>query len=141
MDDHSRQSLEQLMTGMAEKARLGAEALRLATPETRTKAILEAARAIRAREADILAASLTAALAFDDADAAQQYLNALSANPEAEAAGLYSSSGALLSGYRRDSSQTLPLKAVARPHPSVDGQLVVTAPVGSVVVRTFPDSS
>ena len=57
MDDHSRQSLEQLMTGMAEKARLGAEALRLATPETRTKAILEAARAIRAREADILAAN------------------------------------------------------------------------------------
>jgi glutamate-5-semialdehyde dehydrogenase len=57
MDDHSLQTLEHLMTGMAEKARLGAEALRLATPETRTKVILEAAKAIRAREADILAAN------------------------------------------------------------------------------------
>ncbi|HWU50391.1 MAG TPA: glutamate-5-semialdehyde dehydrogenase [Asticcacaulis sp.] len=57
MDDHSLQTLEHLMTGMAEKARLGAEALRLATPETRTKVILEAAKAIRAREVDILAAN------------------------------------------------------------------------------------
>jgi signal transduction histidine kinase/CheY-like chemotaxis protein len=86
-------------------------------------------------QADILAASLTAALAFDDADAAQQYLNALSANPEAEAAGLYSSSGALLSGYRRDSSQALPLKAPARTRPAVDGQLVVTSPVVQAGVR------
>jgi signal transduction histidine kinase/CheY-like chemotaxis protein len=86
-------------------------------------------------QADILAASLTAALAFDDADAAQQYLNALSANPEAEAAGLYNSSGALLSGYRRDSSQTLPLKAPARTRPIKDGQLVVTSPVAQAGVR------
>lgn len=58
MDDQSRLSLEQLMTGMAQKARLGAEALRLAGPDVRTKAILEAARAIRAREAQILEANL-----------------------------------------------------------------------------------
>jgi len=57
MDDHSRLSLNELMTGMAEKARLGAEALRLATPEARTTAILEAAKAIRVREADILSAN------------------------------------------------------------------------------------
>jgi glutamate-5-semialdehyde dehydrogenase len=57
MDDHSFQTLEHLMTDMAEKARAGAEALRLATPQARTTAILEAAKAIRAREADILAAN------------------------------------------------------------------------------------
>ena len=59
MDDHSRGlSLNDLMTGMAQKAKLGAEALRLAGPEVRTKAIVEAARAIRARETQILEANL-----------------------------------------------------------------------------------
>lgn len=57
MDDQSRLSLEQLMTSMAAKAKAGAEALRLAGPDVRTKAILEAAKAIRAREAQILAAN------------------------------------------------------------------------------------
>jgi signal transduction histidine kinase/CheY-like chemotaxis protein len=96
-------------------------------------------RAQAAREAqvqaDILAANLTAALAFNDADAAQQYLNALSANPEAEAAGLYSASGALVSGYRRDSSQTLPPKAPAQLQRSTHGQLAVTSPVVQAGVR------
>jgi len=85
-------------------------------------------------QADILAASLTAALAFDDADAARQYLNALSANPEAEAAGLYSASGGLLSSYRRDPSQGLPLRAPPKTGSSGDG-LVVTAPVVQAGVR------
>ena len=59
MDDHSRGlSLNDLMTGMAQKARLGAEALRLAGPEVRTRAIVEAAKAIRARETQILDANL-----------------------------------------------------------------------------------
>jgi glutamate-5-semialdehyde dehydrogenase len=57
MDDHSRVTLDDLMTGMAQKARLGAEALRLAGPEVRTRAIVEAARAVRAREAQILEAN------------------------------------------------------------------------------------
>ncbi len=57
MDDLSRNTLTDLMTAMAANARAGAEALRLAGPEVRTKAILEAAKAIRAREAQILAAN------------------------------------------------------------------------------------
>jgi len=61
MDDQNRpntnQTLNDLMTDMAQKARLGAEALRLATPEMRTKAILEAAKSLRQREAQILAAN------------------------------------------------------------------------------------
>ncbi|MGN6208489.1 glutamate-5-semialdehyde dehydrogenase [Asticcacaulis sp.] len=57
MDDQSRLSLNDLMNDMAARAKLGAEALRLAGPEARTKAILEAAKAIRQREAQILAAN------------------------------------------------------------------------------------
>ena len=57
MDDQSQISLTDLMTDMAQKAKLGAEALRLATPETRTRAILEAAKSIRQRESQILAAN------------------------------------------------------------------------------------
>jgi glutamate-5-semialdehyde dehydrogenase len=57
MDDQTRLSLTDLMTAMAAKAKAGAEALRLAGPEVRTKAILESAKAIRAREAQILAAN------------------------------------------------------------------------------------
>ena len=57
MDDQPRLSLTDLMTDMATKAKLGAEALRLAGPEVRTRAIVEAAKAIRAREAQILAAN------------------------------------------------------------------------------------
>ena len=57
MDDQNAVSLNDLMTDMAVKAKLGAEALRLAGPEVRTKAILEAAKSIRQREAQILAAN------------------------------------------------------------------------------------
>ena len=58
MDDQSAVSLNDLMTDMAAKARRGAEALRLAGPEARTKAILEAAKSLRQREAQILAANV-----------------------------------------------------------------------------------
>jgi len=57
MDDQNAVSLNDLMTSMARKAKLGAEALRLAGPEVRTRAILEAAKSIRQREAQILAAN------------------------------------------------------------------------------------
>ena len=103
-------------------------------------------RAQAAREtqvqADILAASVTAALAFDDRAAADQYLGALRANPEVEAAALYGPTGTLLSSYRRGASQTLPVHAPAHAPPAAAGRLVVTAPVvqsgvrlGSVYVR------
>ena len=103
-------------------------------------------RAQAAREAqvqaDILAASVTAALAFDDEAAAEQYLGALRANPEVEAAGLYDPKGNLRSSYRRNAAQTLPVRARAPGRPAAAGPLVVTASVvqagvrlGSVYVR------
>ncbi|WP_443748733.1 glutamate-5-semialdehyde dehydrogenase [Asticcacaulis solisilvae] len=57
MDDQSTRTLNDLMTGMAVNARAGAEALRLAGPDARTQAIVAAAKAIRAREAEILEAN------------------------------------------------------------------------------------
>jgi signal transduction histidine kinase/CheY-like chemotaxis protein len=104
-------------------------------------------RAQAAREAqvqaDILAASVTAALAFDDENAAREYLDALRANPQVEAAGLYGASGSLLTGYRREAGQILPA-AAEPPHAGyVGGRIVVTVPVvqngarlGSVYLRT-----
>ncbi|WAC47512.1 glutamate-5-semialdehyde dehydrogenase [Asticcacaulis sp. SL142] len=53
----SEMPLKDLMAYMAKAAKAGAEALRLAGPEVRTKAILEAAKAIRARKGEILAAN------------------------------------------------------------------------------------
>jgi len=99
-------------------------------------------------QADILAGSVTAALAFDDQAAAEQYLGALRANPEVDAAGLYGPAGTLLSSYRRDPSQTLPVRAPTPIPPSATGQLSVTSPViqagvrlGSVYVRLQAESA
>jgi signal transduction histidine kinase/CheY-like chemotaxis protein len=94
-------------------------------------------------QADILAASVTAALAFDDEDAAREYLNALRANPQVEAAGVYGGEGLLLTSYRRERGQALPARAEPVRAPYVGGRIVVTAPVvqngarlGSVYLRT-----
>ncbi|HEX4198898.1 MAG TPA: glutamate-5-semialdehyde dehydrogenase [Caulobacteraceae bacterium] len=56
MDDAGL-NLDALMRAMGRNARLGAEALRLASAETRTAAIAGMARALRARSAEILAAN------------------------------------------------------------------------------------
>jgi len=94
-------------------------------------------------QADILAASITAALAFDDEGAAQEYLDALRANPQVEAAGVYDSRGALLAGYRRAPGQMLPRRSPGSGPAIADGHIVVTAKVaqggailGSVYLRT-----
>jgi signal transduction histidine kinase/ActR/RegA family two-component response regulator len=62
-------------------------------------------RAQRVREtavqADILAASLAAPLAFDDRQTAQEYVDALGANPDLQAVGVYNETGALVAHYVR----------------------------------------
>jgi signal transduction histidine kinase len=97
-------------------------------------------------QAQILAASVTAALAFDDRKVAQEYVEALGANPEVEAAGVYDTQGRLLAGYARP--QAPPPPAVATGSPASDGRyIVVTAPVrqgqdimGSVYMRTVVEA-
>ena len=93
-------------------------------------------------QAQILAASVTAALAFDDRKVAQEYVEALSANPEVEAAGVYDIQGRLLARHARPNAPPPP--AVATGSPASDSRyIVVTAPVrqgqsvmGSVYMRT-----
>src|SRR4051812_9088978 len=47
----------------------------------------------------ILASAVAPSLDFGDAKAAQEYLDALKANPEIGAAGVYDAKGTLLAGY------------------------------------------
>ena len=44
-------------------------------------------------QAQILAASVSAAITFDDARAAQEYVDALKVNPQLQAAGVYGREG------------------------------------------------
>ena len=57
-------------------------------------------------QASILAASVTAAVSFGDASAAQEYINALRVNPELRAAGVYDGQGKLIAQFSR--GDTLP---------------------------------
>lgn len=50
-------------------------------------------------QARVLASTVTAALAFNDRIAAQEYVNAIRANPEVEAAGIYDLKGDLFASY------------------------------------------
>jgi signal transduction histidine kinase len=64
-------------------------------------------------QAQILAASVSAAVLFDDRRAAQEYVNAVAVNPEMEAAGVYDRHGQLLAGFGRGGTR-LP-SSVMRP--------------------------
>ncbi|MFN3521300.1 MAG: ATP-binding protein [Phenylobacterium sp.] len=93
-------------------------------------------------QADILAASVSAALAFDDHQAAQEYIAALRVNREIEAAGVYDAQGRLFAGFGLGAGPPQSAPAQIR---AVDGdRLVATAPVqvggakvGSVYLRAF----
>src|SRR5215475_5448933 len=50
-------------------------------------------------QAQILAASITAAVSFGDKSAAQEYVDALKANPELRAAGVYDAQGKLFAQF------------------------------------------
>ncbi len=96
-------------------------------------------------QADILSGSVTAALSFDAPKLAQQYVNALGANPEVEVAAVYDSTGKLVASYARPNASAPPVNRV-RP-PALEGDLVVVSrPVaengqvfGSVYLRTIQD--
>ncbi|MES2721527.1 MAG: ATP-binding protein [Pseudomonadota bacterium] len=90
-------------------------------------------RAQKIREAtaqgEILAATVTAALAFDDRPAAQEYVEALRVNPQVVSAGVYNDAGALVAGYARDpgGQATASVKLAA---PAFVGRhLIVVTPV------------
>jgi len=87
-------------------------------------------------EAQILGSTASAAVVFQDGPAAQEYVNALQANPEIEAVGLYDEHGALIAGYHRGGAP-LPGHINGPAAPLFEGaHLVVTEPMrqaGSVM--------
>jgi signal transduction histidine kinase len=70
-------------------------------------------------QADILSASVSAALAFDDRTAAQEYVAALQVNPQLQAAAVYQSDGVLFAGFGADIPQSRPDSASSFQNPGV----------------------
>jgi signal transduction histidine kinase/ActR/RegA family two-component response regulator len=106
---------------------------------------IESARQAQA-QADVLAASVAGALAFDDGAATREYVDALRANAAVEAAGAYDIRGRLVAGFNRAGPAPPRSSTVRRPL-FEQGHLSVTAPViqratrlGSVYLRLSTDT-
>ena len=86
----------------------------------------------------ILASTVTAALAFDDRSAAQEYVNTLDVDPQIQIAAVYDAAGNLFAAHARDPARPAPAMLPSRTA-STDGDgLDVTAPVqqGGVTIGT-----
>jgi signal transduction histidine kinase len=97
-------------------------------------------------QALILAGTVGAPLAFDDKEAAEEYVGALKANPEIEAAGAYDVRGRLVAGFHQPGFILPPLSHSRMPF-SVRRDLIVTTEVrqgstmlGSVYLRTATET-
>lgn len=77
-------------------------------------------------QTEILADSLTAALAFDDNQTAREYINALRANPDIEAAAVYDETGQRVAAYTANPSIVLP-KKVTEFSPHLEGNRAIDA--------------
>jgi signal transduction histidine kinase len=98
-------------------------------------------------QAHILAASVTAALAFDDQRTAQEYVNAMYANPEIEIASIYDKQGRLIASFDRTMEPSPPLLPDPDQLKPVGDRVVVRAPVvqqttqlGTVLLHARGDS-
>ena len=80
-------------------------------------------------QADILAASVTAALDFGDRQAAQQAVDAIRVNRQIRAVGVYDEGGALVAGYGRDGAG--PPARYAEPLPPAGSAVTAIVPVTS----------
>jgi signal transduction histidine kinase/ActR/RegA family two-component response regulator len=97
-------------------------------------------------QADILAASVSAALAFDDRPTIREYVDALRANPDIGAAAVYDTAGRPLVTYARKGAPPPPGHLPHLRDHATDGMMQVTSPVaerdtrmGAVYVRTLPE--
>jgi signal transduction histidine kinase len=81
-------------------------------------------------QAQILAASVTAAVSFGDEKAAQEYVDALRVNPELQAAGIYDGKGALFAHFARGGQlpEILLPRAAPREPETVSDTLTVAVP-------------
>ncbi len=80
-------------------------------------------------QARTLAATVPAALAFNDREAAREYVNAVRANPDVEQAAVYDASGALFVFWSRPNVPDPPRVFHDSPPAIRDGRLIVTEPV------------
>jgi signal transduction histidine kinase/ActR/RegA family two-component response regulator len=104
-----------LLTGLAAIAQNEASYRRLQAQETRV-------------QAEILAASVTAALDFGDAEAAQQAVETLRVNRQIRTVGVYDSDGTLVAGYGRDGAERPP-RSEREPQPGLGTALTSSVPV------------
>lgn len=80
-------------------------------------------------EAGIVGLLVSAALEFQDRRAAQEYVEALKADPEIDAAAIYDASGALFASYSRHGAPDVPATAPPAGTSFQGGRLIVAAPV------------
>ena len=95
-------------------------------------------------QADILAASVTAALDFEDRAAASEAVNAIRVNRQVRSVGVYNERGELIAGYGRDGANPPPRHTSPLPAPdyAVASEVPVTTRgerIGSVVLVTDPE--
>ena len=81
-------------------------------------------------QADLLASAVSGALAFDDIDAAQDYVDAVQINPNVLAAAVYDENNRLVASFARE-GEVVPQVATPRARTTVfqDGRLYVVRPV------------
>ena len=79
-------------------------------------------------QAQILGSTVTAALVFNDREAAQEYVNALAANPEIRAAAIFHG-GAKFAAYRRSYKEILPQPGPDYGPRISDGRIEITTPI------------
>jgi signal transduction histidine kinase/CheY-like chemotaxis protein len=88
---------------------------------------LEQARASARVQAQILADTVTAALSFGDLPALREYVGAIRANPDIDAAGVYDEHGDLLASFTR--SQLASRLADAMSPATAPGRIIILTPV------------
>jgi signal transduction histidine kinase len=95
-------------------------------------------------QAEILAASVTAALDFDDAVAAREAVSAIRVNRQVRSVGVYNEQGNLVAGYGRDGPGPASSLGTRLPAPenAVSSEVPVTSRgerIGTVVLTTDPE--
>jgi len=109
-------------------------------------------RVVKAQEVrvqgEILASSVEAALVFSDEHAAQDYVNAMQANPELEAVGVYTKSGARFAAFVRPGADRLPANVAPAPAHFSANRISIVLPVrqsnttvGFVYLRAITEST
>jgi signal transduction histidine kinase len=98
-------------------------------------------------QSDVLAASVTAALIFDDAQAAQEYVSALRANPELDVVAIYNAKGRLVASIDRGQPDAVPNHVRIRTPYYAGDQIFMANPirqngamVGTIYLRVTIDS-